>query len=71
MLTATFVSTLLTLLLALGLRAQTSVVTSHNDIGRTGQNTAETILTPANVNATALGKLVSYSLDGHTYAQPP
>lgn len=69
-LNATFVSTLLTLLLAVSSRAQTSVVTAHNDIGRTGQNTSETILTPANVNATAFGKLFSYPVDGQTYAQP-
>ena len=55
---------------ALPLVAQVNVLTHHNDVSRTGANTSETILTPANVNSTTFGKLFSYPVDGQLYTQP-
>ncbi|PYU91129.1 MAG: hypothetical protein DMG25_15470, partial [Acidobacteria bacterium] len=50
--------------------AQVNVTTQHNDNSRTGANTQETILTPANANSTQFGKLFSVAVDGSVYAQP-
>lgn len=46
------------------------VVTYHNDNARTGQNLSETLLTPANVNASSFGKINFLPTDGKVDAQP-
>jgi len=50
--------------------AQTSVTTYHNDNYRTGWNSSETVLTPANVNASSFGLLTKVKLDDQVDAQP-
>jgi len=50
--------------------SQVNVYTRSNDNSRTGANLQETILTPANLNATNFGKLFTVHTDGQIYAQP-
>ena len=50
--------------------AQTSVLTQDYDIGRSGANLNEQVLTPSNVNSATFGKLFSYSVDEEVCAQP-
>ena len=58
---------------------QVNVTTWHNDIGRTGQNTQETILTPGDVDQHQYGTVTTEtfgllcrftSVTGQVYAQP-
>ena len=49
---------------------QSPVVTYHYDNARTGQNTQETFLTPANVKPNQFRRLFVQSVDGDVYAQP-
>jgi uncharacterized repeat protein (TIGR03803 family) len=50
--------------------AQANVTTWHNDNLRTGQNTNEIVLTPANLTTSNFGELCSATLNGQVYAQP-
>jgi len=49
---------------------QVNVTTYHNDNTRSGLNSQETTLRPANVKSTQFGKLYTTKLDGYVYAQP-
>src|SRR5437588_3811318 len=51
-------------------RGQTSVLTYHYDNARTGSNTQEQLLTPANVNKNLFGSLFSQNVDGAIVGQP-
>jgi hypothetical protein len=46
------------------------VTTYHNDNLRTGLNSAETKLTPLNVNSATFGMLFALPVDGDVYAEP-
>jgi len=50
--------------------AQVAVTTYHNDNYRTGWNSSESTLTPANVNSSSFGPLFSVKLDDQVDAQP-
>ena len=46
------------------------VLTYHNNNSRTGVQSAETALTPANVSTASFGKLSTLTVDGDLFAQP-
>ncbi|MDQ6652527.1 MAG: RICIN domain-containing protein, partial [Acidobacteriota bacterium] len=48
---------------------QVNVLTYHNDNPRSGQNIAETILSPGRVTASRFGKLLTVAMDGKVDAQ--
>jgi hypothetical protein len=49
---------------------QTAITTYHVDNNRTGWNSHETVLTPANVGSSTFGLLQKVTLDGQVDAQP-
>jgi hypothetical protein len=59
---------LLLLRAAVSQAAAIPILTYHYDKARTGANTQETILTPANVNTSHFGKLFSVPVDSGIYA---
>ncbi len=64
------VSVALVPLTLLSIHAQVSVTTYHYDNNRTGWNSHETVLTPANVNSSTFGMLHNIPLDDQVDAQP-
>ncbi|KAA9039424.1 hypothetical protein FW778_11420 [Ginsengibacter hankyongi] len=50
--------------------SQTSVLTQHNDLYRTGWNNKETVLNEKNVNKNSFGEIFSRNVDDQIYAQP-
>ena len=66
----TITSAAATLTVSATAAAGTDVLTYHNDNSRSAQNLTETILTPANVNATQFGLLRVLPADGLVDGQP-
>jgi len=56
--------------LGVSLAGSAQVLTAQYDNARTGATVGETILSPANVNASRFGKVFSLPVDGDVYAQP-
>ena len=50
--------------------AQTAITTYHVDNNRTGWNSHETVLTPANVGSSSFGLLKNIALDDQVDGQP-
>lgn len=65
-----FAAALSCMFLAKAVDAGVGVTTWHGDLLRTGQNLAETRLTPATVAGGSFGKLCAHAVDGQVYAQP-
>ena len=59
---------------AFGVKATSSlaqdVLMHHNDPYRTGVQSKESVLTPADLTTSSFGRLFSLPVDGHVYAQP-
>lgn len=53
-----------------GVASNVHVLTSRNDVNRTGANRNEKLLTTSNVNSASFGRLYSRFVDGQVYAQP-
>jgi hypothetical protein len=66
----TITSAAATLTVSATAAAGTDVLTYHNDNSRSAQNLTETVLTPANVNATQFGLLRVLPADGLVDGQP-
>ena len=56
--------------LQVGVTDLQGILTYHNDLARDGVNSQEYVLTPANVNTSTFGKLLSCPVDGAITAQP-
>ena len=68
--TGSMTSNAATLTVTAAAAAGTDVVTYKYDVMRTGQNLAESALTPANVTSSTFGKLRNLMVDGLVDAQP-
>ncbi|MFP5226673.1 MAG: hypothetical protein ACLGXA_03525 [Acidobacteriota bacterium] len=57
-------------MLAVPSEARVDVLTQHNNLGRTGANLNETVLTLADVNQQQFGLLIRHVVDDQVYSQP-
>jgi hypothetical protein len=65
-----FLNLVFFLLITVSSYSQTSVLTQHNDLYRTGWNNQETILNTNNVKKGSFGKIFTRQVDDQIYAQP-